>query len=271
MEKIVLKNMYLNIVIGVLLIISSLLGYFLGWFETYLPIVTAVILILLSGKRFIYSIRNTKSKNASLILVGEFLLDLVFAGLLIYLGDHVSIFIGLIIYLRGFTYLLINYVSSRSLKLLQYLLNIGYITFASYLLFTSTDNDTVLIVGISVLMLLVGAIFLQVGLTDLTKKEKKEKEVLKVVESKKIEKQKEKIEDLKTEVKEIKETQKKQEQENKQLHKEVEKTKPKLVNLEAMTLPELKVLAKSNNITGYSQLKKVDLIALIKQAEKFKK
>jgi len=43
-----------------------------------------IILIVLSAKRFIFSFKKTISKNATLVLGVELVLDFVFCGLLIY-------------------------------------------------------------------------------------------------------------------------------------------------------------------------------------------
>ena len=140
MEKIVFKNEILNIVFGGLLLIFAIVAYFTKLVEDYLPVIIGVVLILLSIKRFYYSFKKIVSKNATLILVIELILDFVFAGLLIYLADHVELFIGLIIYTRGVSYLIINYVATRKIKVVQYILNIVFVTFGAFLMFTSYSS-----------------------------------------------------------------------------------------------------------------------------------
>jgi len=287
MEKMVFKNEILNIVFGSLLIIFAFVGYFTKIVEDYLPIIVAIVIILLSAKRFIYTFKKIVSKNATLILVIEFILDLVFAGLLIYLGKHVELFLGLVVYTRGVSYLIINYVATRKVNLTQYIVNILYVTFGSFLIFTSYNSVEFISILISVVMLVVGAVFLQFGIKVVTAKEKKEElEEKKEKEKKKVEKEIEKsrVTKLQEKVKEVEAEHKKVESENKELEKkvkEVEKTQKKEVVQEIKkvekvkevekidynikTLIELKEIAKKRNLTGVSQLNKAELIAKLKE------
>jgi len=291
MEKIVFKNMYGNIVVGGLLIIAAVLGYFLGWLEDYLPLFVGIILFLLSTKRFIFSFKKIKGKNAILVLVIEYVLDLALVALLIAFENHVNVFIGLIIYIRGFSYLLINYMNTRKIKLLQYVINIGYLTLGAFLMFSSLDLEQALIGGIILLLLFVGAIFLQNGLKELTNKEKQEEELEKEVKEKqkaenkalkdkqKAElkglehnlKDKEKIQKLEEQIKEVKEEKQLVVKEKKDLEKQsnlVRKSDVKPNPLESKTVAELKLLAKEKGITGTSTLNKTELIKKIDEKEK---
>jgi hypothetical protein len=282
MEKMVFKNEILNIVIGSILIIFAFVGYLLNLVQDQLPIIVAVVLILLSTKRFLYSFNKIISKNATLILVIEFILDLIFAGLLIYLGsDYVGLFLGLIIYSRGVSYLIINYVATRKVDLTQYIVNILYVTFGSFLIFTKYDLAEFLAIFISVLLLLFGAFFLQAGIKVVTAKEKQEELAEKQLkEKKKSEKEleKSKIVKLEQKVKVVEAEQKKVETEKKELEKkvkEVEKDQKKAVVQEAKkvekidysskTLVELREIAKKRKLTGVSQLNKAELVAKLKE------
>ena len=113
MDKMVFKNEILNIVFGSLLIILVLVGYFLDYIEDYLPYIVGAVIILLSVKRFAYTFKKISSKNATLILIIEFILDLVFAGLLMFYIGNVELFLGLVIYTRGLSYLIVNFVAAR--------------------------------------------------------------------------------------------------------------------------------------------------------------
>jgi len=292
MEKLVFKNMYLNIVAGGLLVLLAVLGLALGWIKDFLPIIIGIILILLSIKRFVYSFKKITSKNATLILVVELILDFIFAALLMYLKDYVEIFIGLIIYIRGVAYLLINYIATRKINIVQYLFNIFYVTLGAFLMFYPLNGSTTLVVGAGVLLLLVGAIYLQAGVKEVVKKEEKEdlikkKEKEQQKEMKQEDKHEKKIDNLEKKVKEVEEENKKSVAETKQLQKEIIKTKeaikPKpavvtevkpevkkvkpVVDYESKTLVELKVLAKQKNLQGFSQLNKAQLIAKFKETK----
>jgi len=286
MEKIVFKNEILNIVFGGLLLIFAIVAYFTKLVEDYLPVIIGVVLILLSIKRFYYSFKKIVSKNATLILVIELILDFVFAGLLIYLADHVELFIGLIIYTRGVSYLIINYVATRKVKVVQYVINILYVTFGSFLMFTSYSSVEFLNVFIMLLILIVGAIYLQAGVRKVVVKEQLEEEQeKKLKEKEKIEKKEEKTDNKLAELKEKVQREEKEKaklvSEKKEIDKKVVKPEVKQekpvkkevpmtdgeVDYHNLTLPELKVIAKEKNIVGVSQLKKSEIIEKIKQAK----
>lgn len=288
MEKLIFKNMYVNAVIGGLFVLGAILGFVVGWIDQFLPYVIAGILVLLSLKRFVFSFKKIVSKYATLILVIELILDVVFAGLLIYLQDHYNLFIGLIIYVRGVSYLLINYIATRKIKIGQYLLNIGFVTLGSFFMFTSVNSEDVLIIGIAALMFIVGAVFLQAGLTALVNKEELEeakeeqlKQDIKLLKQKQqaelkgLEqnvKAKEKIDKLEDQVKTMKEEQKSLKKQVKETEKtvkdhdheeEAQKMSYNKAELEEKTVTELKDLAKDKNLSGYSSLKKAELIDLL--------
>lgn len=270
MEKLVFKNHMINITIGALLILFASLGYFLHWIEDALPIIISIVLISLSLKRFIFSFNKIVSKNATLILVIEIILDFIFAGLLIYFQDHIELFIGLIIYTRGVSYLIINYVATRKIKLFQYILNILFLTFGAFLMFTSINSLTFLTVFVTVLILLIGAIFLQSGLVVLINKEKTKEldEKAKRINEKELKTEK-KIDKLELKVKSITQEKKKIAEDKKELLKErkIEQSKPNN-EYEMKTVVELKAIAKTLGITGYSQLNKTELIDSILKHKK---
>ncbi|MCD4826382.1 MAG: Rho termination factor N-terminal domain-containing protein [Acholeplasmataceae bacterium] len=274
MEKIVFKNQYLNIVIGVILVVVSIVGYILGWVEDFLPLFIGSVLILLSLKRFIYTYKKIVSKNATLILVIELILDIVFAGLLIYLKDHVELFIGLIVYIRGVSYLLINYIATRKIKLTQYILNIGYVTLGAFFMFYPLDSVSFIVITVSILFLIVGAVFMYAGIKPFMKKriakeqiKKNEKEQEKI--EKKQEKNEEKLEKLEMKVDKVAEVQKKKIEKTESLQKEIEQKKKVIetqkINLDDKTLPELKAIAKERNLEGVSQLNKAQLLIRLKE------
>lgn len=273
MEKIRFKNMYLNILFGTILIVFAVVGYFTKIIEDYLPIIIGIVLILMSLKRFLFSFKKITSKNATLILVIELFLDFVFAGLMIYLQDHIELFLGLVIYTRGVSYLIINYVATRKVMLGRYLLNIGYLTFGAFLMFTKFNSIEFLTIFIGSLLLLFGAIYLQAGVKKLVEKEELEEKQEKIEkEQKKNEKleakSEKKIEELESKVKQAEKEQKKVVNENKSLEKKVEKLEPKKdkeVDYDSLLLTELRAIAKERNIKGYTQLNKDSLIEKLKE------
>ena len=274
MEKFIFKYKYLNIIIGVLLIALSIVGYILGWMEDFFPIVIGVILILISLKRFIYSYKKIVSKNAALILTIELILDIVFAGLLISLQDHVELFIGLTIYSRGVSYLLINYIATRKTKLFQYILNIVYVTFGAFLMFYPLNSLKTLVIIVSIMLLLTGLFYLYFGIKPFDEKRKAKKQA-KLTEKdqekldKKQVKEEEKLDKLETKASKIDAETQKALEESKTIQKEIAKAKETIktqqVNLEEKTLVELKAMAKDYKLENYSQLNKPELIIKLKE------
>lgn len=268
MKKMVFKNEILNVVLGSILVILPIVGYFTKVIEDYLPIFVAAVIVLLSLKRFIYIFNKTVSKNASLVLIVEFLLDIIFAGLLIYLKDHIELFLGLVFYVRGVSYLIINYIASRKVDFTQYLLNIVYVTFGAFLIFTTLDLINFLEILISVIVLAFGGIFLYYGIKKLMAKNKKK--TVKKIDSKKDDVKEKEMKNI--EKKETKMIDKTRDEETEKIHeKKIEKTEDKKVvqkekiDYNSKTMIELKEIAKKRNITGVSSLNKADLIAKLKE------
>ena len=254
MEKMVFKNEILNIVFGSLLIILVFVGYFLDYIEDYLPYIVGAVIILLSAKRFLYTFKKTSNKNATLILVIEFILDLVFAGLLMFYIGNVELFLGLVIYTRGVAYLIINFVTNRKANFDQFIINIIYVTFGTFLIFTSYNLVEFLIILVCAVILIVGAVFLFFGIRVVVannkNKEKKVKKEIKVEETKEIE----------TDVEEpdVEEPDDDSEEEE---ESEVEEK----IDYSSKNMYDLRNIAKKRNMTGVSQLNKADLIAKLEE------
>lgn len=258
MKKMIFKNDIANIIVGTLLVVLAIVGYFMELFGDFLPIFLGVLLILLSIKRFVYTFQKTTSKNATLILIIEIILDFVFGGLLIYTRTHVELYVGLIVYIRGVSYLIINYIATRKIRLGQYLVNIGYITFGSFLMFTGINITDILVYGLNIIVLLIGVVFLYFGIEHLSKnKKKKPAKKVAVVEPKPITENKVEPKPVEAKPVMVKPAPKVD-------PKPEPKPEPKPINYESMTVAELKVLAKEKGITGVSQDKKPEIIAKIK-------
>ena len=156
-------------------------------------------------------------------------------------------------------------------------------------MFYPLDSLNIMVIGISIVFLLVGAVYLQAGMVELVKKEeaeeKKEKEEKEQAkEQKKLErnapmktKEPVKVTPEKKEtakpIAEKKETvkpivEKKEPVKTAPVKQEPMKQEPvksKKVNYEEKTLAELKVIAKEKNLQGISQLNKAALIEKLKQ------
>lgn len=236
MNNLIFKNSTLNIVVGVVLIVFTILAYFLEWYVNAIAIIIGIILILLSTKRFVYTYKGVVSKKATLILAIEYLIDIIFAALLIFVwNDYVAVLIGVIIYTRGLTYLIINYVVKRKVILYQYILNILLITLGSFLLFTGIDLASYFIYFFAGFVLLIGIIYLLTGIFDYKAKKKPRPVAAKTTP------------EATTNPKPT----------------PVPAPKPKpepVVDYTKMTVVELQFIAKQRGLTGVTQLNKADLI-----------
>lgn len=176
MDKLFFKKMYINFTIGVLLVAFVLVGTLLtSIIEDFLPYMFAGVLLFFTLKRFVVQIKRKTSKNTSLILTFEFVLDMVAIFLLVYLKSNISLFIGVVIYLRGVAYLLINYISRRKVVLLPYLLNIFFVTLGAFFMFSSVLDDQTLLWIFSIILALFGLAYILYGFLQLRKMPKKAK------------------------------------------------------------------------------------------------
>jgi len=244
MNKILFKNNLLNAILGFLFIVFTILAYFLGLYKNFLSIIVGILLILLSIKRFIYTYKKLGSKKATIILSIELLLDILFAVLLIVNVGNVAVFTGLIIYLRGFTYLMINHIATRRDVFYQYLINIGFITLGSFFIFTGIPMNDYFVLITAIAVFLIGLIYFLFGLSGIMEmKEKanpasKNKAVDTIIQDK-----------PKSSVK-----------------NETVTSKDKLeikVDYSKMTLKELQVIAKNRNLSGITKLNKSEIIEVL--------
>ncbi len=251
MNKILFKNNILNTVLGFLLIAFTILAYFLGWYEDFLPIIVGVILILLSVKRFIYTYQKLVSKKATLILAGELLLDVLFSILLIIYQGNIAVFAGIIIYIRGFTYLMINHVVKRKVQFYQYIINIGFITLGGFFMFTGIPMYDYFILITTFSVGLIGLTYFLFGIASLIEGSKKGKTAAKPAPAPSpnpantAQQAPKPAPVAKAETPQVK-----------------EKVEVK-VDYSKMTLKELQVIAKNRNLTGISKLNKSELIEVL--------
>lgn len=278
MKNMVFKNHIINIIVGVILIAFTITAYFMEWYKDFLAIIVGIVLLGLSIKRFISSFKEIVGKYATLLLVLEILLDIVFCGLLFYYQQHIQIYVGLVLYLRGVTYLIVNYITTRKIKLVQYLMNIGYITLGAFLMFTSLDFIQYLDVGLAAFVLLLGAIFLYFGIKVILENKKKKQLFFKKVEERVAPTILVPAEPIEEEVvtedidpEEIKPEEIKLEPIKPEPVKP-EPVKPEVIKPKAnkptidytkLTVSELKIVAKEKGIVNYSSLSKADLIKKI--------
>jgi len=170
MEKLLFKNALLNTIIGGLLVVLAIVFYFTGWIEDFLGILVGVIVALLSLKRFFDAVVETKVGSSRTILFVEILVDLFAAFMMITQANtNIGLYLGIVLYARGFAGLLINYFLNKREKIGLFILNIAFITGGSYFLFGGNPRLDILEIIITILIFLLGGFFLYFGIKALKK------------------------------------------------------------------------------------------------------
>lgn len=263
MDKLLFKNKVLNLVIGIVLLIFTIVAYSLGWFTEFLSIIIGLLLIVFSLKRFWFSFQKATNKYATVVLIAEILLDILFGAIVIYKYENVNvqIYAGAIVYIRGLSYLLINHIATRDTKFGQFSLNIGYITLGSFLIFTSFDIFPILKYTTIGLITLVGLVYLIYAISQF----KDDKNTAKPKATKpNTNKSPHKSTSV---LKETPPTEKKPISDPILSEVEAEaKSKPKqnTMNYQYKTVAELKDIARDRGLSGYSQLNKSELIEFLR-------
>jgi hypothetical protein len=270
MNKLVFKNNIINIIIGTILTIASIVGYFLDWFTDYLPLVIGVVLILVSLKRFFSTFKKVENKKALLVLSVELLIDVALGGLLVYTKENIELYTGGIVYVRGLSYFIVTYYAKRTIALDSTIFNILFITLGSFLLFTTLDITDFIIYGVAVLILILGLLNLGYGIHKTMQNKKTEpktakeelREIMDQVDSKIDDDIDEEEKEEPTVIEEVTVNELTIEPEE---DDEEEPKKEETVDYNEMTVAELKQLAKEHNLSGYSSLKKQELISFLKE------
>ncbi len=269
MEKLLFKNNIVNIVIGVILAIFAVLAYFLGWIGDFLAIFIGIILIALSLKRFIVTFKKVRSRNATAVLMIEIILDLLFGALLIITQQNAEIYLGLVLFIRGFSYLIINYLINREIKFIIYIMNIAFLTVGCFFMFRPPLGLNYLEIAALCCFGFIGIVYILFGIIYLNQEKKNQPEKAAVAAAKPVAKSMEaqvkpvevvpaKPDIQPVEVKPVVET----------LPKPVEPAPSKKVaSLNDMTVIELKALAKEKNIYGYTKMVKSELVAAIRKTK----
>lgn len=272
MEKLLFKNNIANIVIGVILAIFAVLAYFLGWIGDFLAIFIGVILIALSLKRFIETFKKVRSRNATAALMIEFILDLLFGTLLIVTQKNAEVYIGSVLFLRGFTYLIINYLIDRPITFIIYLMNIGFLTAGCFFMFRPPLGLNYLEIAAVFCFAFIGIIYIIFGSIYLNAEKKKQPKKAPIAPAKPVAKPAETpvkpvpipTETPKPEVVPVPEEKKETPVQPKPVEPAPIKKAPSLAD---MTVTELKAMAKELNIHSYTKMVKSELISAIRKTK----
>ena len=170
MNKFVFKNYIVNIVLGSALMIFAVLAMFVfDWIGDFVNIVVAIIIAYYSIVRFIKEQEKYKNSNALMILGVELGVALVLGVLLVINEIDIYFAIGLVLYLRGFTYLLILQLLKLRTKFYHFLISMAVLTLGTYIFFVRPDIDTLIQFAVFIFLLTYGILLLVFGLRQIKK------------------------------------------------------------------------------------------------------
>ncbi len=136
MKKFVLKHPVLNIILGVALIAFAVLGMFVfDWFSDTVNVVVGALIILYTVFRFNRTRAGYKNSNALMIIAVEAVVAITLAVLLIFNELSMSLVLGLVLYLRGFVYLLILQLLKLRRSFEAFLIYMVVLTLGAYIWF----------------------------------------------------------------------------------------------------------------------------------------
>ncbi|MFH5880933.1 MAG: hypothetical protein ACNA7U_08030 [Candidatus Izemoplasmataceae bacterium] len=132
------KNNVFNIIAGILLVAFAIAAmFFLGILSDFVNIVVAAIIILYSVTRYLKDKTLYKNNNALMILTVEVIVVITLSVLLILEQLGLAFVIGLTLYIRGLTYLLILQLLSLKSTFQVFVIYLAVMTLGTYILFAN--------------------------------------------------------------------------------------------------------------------------------------
>lgn len=257
MERLLFKNNIINIILGFILLVFANLAYFLGWMIDLIIIMMSILIIAISLKRFIYTFKKTLSRNTKILLVFEILLDIFFASALIITKTNMEVYIGLVFYIRGLNYLIINQLSQKPIKLLIFFMNIGFMTLGCFLMFQPPLGINYLLIVTYLCYLLIGLIYLFFGILGFSSNHSAKSLIQASIQKETSLKSSVPVNKLESNTA------------SKQISKSIETPTEyqSSHNYNAMTVQELRSIAKDMQLHGYSKMVKSELVSAIRNAK----
>ena len=164
MNKFVFKNPLVNLILGIVLIVFAVLAMFVfDWMSQFVNIVVAVILIYYSVIRFTKERPKYKNQNALMILSAELVVAILLSVLLVLENLDLHIAIGLVLYLRGFTYLLILQLLKLRTKFINFLIAMFVLTLGAYIYFENPISNEIIEYAIFVALAAYGVLLVVFG------------------------------------------------------------------------------------------------------------
>lgn len=165
MNKFVFKVPLANLILGGILVIVSVLGMFVfDWFSDFVNIVVAVIIVYYSIARFAKERLKYRNQQALMILSAELAIAFLLVILLVLREIDIYFGIGLVLYLRGLTYLLILQLLKLRTAFLNFVISIVVLTLGAYVFFVRPAFDDLIEYGLFILLTAYGILLIVYGI-----------------------------------------------------------------------------------------------------------
>ncbi len=165
MNRLTFKYPVVNLVIGVILIVIAILGMFVfDWFSDFVNIVIALVIMYYSIARFLSERLKYRNKNALYILSVELAIAFLLSVLLVLREVNIYIAIGLVLYLRGLTYLLILQLLKLRTAFLNFIIAIVVLTLGAYVIFVQPDVETLVEYALFIFFIAYGILLVVFGI-----------------------------------------------------------------------------------------------------------
>lgn len=176
MKKYVFKEFWLNLVLGVALIVLAILAspLVLDWIGDLVEYAVAAVILFYSVMSFVKQRKKYNLRHALMILAGALAIGILLAVLLIVpdLAIGINLAIGLTLYVQGLSYLLIMQLTKKRSQFTTFLIYLAILTLGAYVMFGAPAFGNILNWVLVVLILTYGIILVVAGILDLPKKNK---------------------------------------------------------------------------------------------------
>ncbi len=179
MKKYVFKEFWLNLVLGVALIVLAILAspLVLDWIGDLVEYAVAAVILFYSVMSFVKQRKKYNLRYALMILAGALAIGILLAVLLILpvppVGQiGINLAIGLTLYVQGLSYLLIIQLTKKRSQFTTFLIYLAILTLGAYVMFGAPAFGNILNWVLVVLILTYGIILVVAGILDLPKKNK---------------------------------------------------------------------------------------------------
>ncbi len=178
MKNYITRIPLLNLILGILLIVLAVVAmFFTDLVEDFVVYVIALFIAALSTLRFLKDYHKTDDKNASIILAAEYVIVLAVAIYLAVYEANAARMVGLVLYLRGFAYLLTLQLLRIKGPFTSFLVYIAILTLGAFMLFAGTEVQAYLQYAVFGIIAIYALVLLLAGLQGLKQaKEKTPKE-----------------------------------------------------------------------------------------------